>query len=607
MEWIKNNKEKVTDVQLSTVNERMAMGNKLYVSAWIFEIVAATIGLYVAWTTGNNISALEGSEILTREQEAQVILGSLPFVMVALAEVLKVPIVYLVYINRNFITKFFFSVVLFGLTFITFETLASAFENQFTSIIQKVQGPQGDIHHKTENILTLKSRIKSAETKTLESLNIEYNNNISSLNDTYQKTIGNLVSQRDTIEKTSASASNDRINKITTKVASLKSERDSKIAKLEKNYNKAKEIRDDKSKSDVDNRGREIQFIDNEIRKFNIIINKHDDNKSKATGLSSFSLDWCKNDKNCKSNYIQIEKLNSDKQAILSKSLEKNNESLYFSEYKKEMQKIEDFYQKKIDPLEEKISSIEDVILSQNENNLQIKNIAQDEESARNKLEESIKQADKDHKSAIKLLDINKGKVEGWRGQIESAEKEIETLGEDIKEHEGFIQVYRFTKYRMGVETVSEVTLDDVTTTAFWWYGSLAALVSMMGVVLAFGALILKHPKEKYQELKKEKRHRLKNTIRRMFISLRKRIREPKIVTKIRIKEVPKEVIKEVPVQKVVLTEVPVEVIKKEVFYEPLYTKDPDLLKFGTAKVRDILNKFGKGKDKIVKKDDKDS
>jgi hypothetical protein len=92
-----------------------------------------------------------------------------------------------------------------------------------------------------------------------------------------------------------------------------------------------------------------------------------------------------------------------------------------------------------------------------------------------------------------------------------------------------------------------------------------------------------------------------------MFISLRKRIREPKIVTKIRIKEVPKEVIKEVPVQKVVLTEVPVEVIKKEVFYEPLYTKDPDLLKFGTAKVRDILNKFGKGKDKIVKKDDKDS
>jgi hypothetical protein len=90
-----------------------------------------------------------------------------------------------------------------------------------------------------------------------------------------------------------------------------------------------------------------------------------------------------------------------------------------------------------------------------------------------------------------------------------------------------------------------------------------------------------------------------------MFISLRKRIREPKIVTKIRIKEVPKEVIKEVPVQKVVLTEVPVEVIKKEVFYEPLYTKDPDLLKFGTAKVRDILNKFGK--DKAVKKDNKDS
>ena len=155
--------------------------------------------------------------------------------------------------------------------------------------------------------------------------------------------------------------------------------------------------------------------------------------------------------------------------------------------------------------------------------------------------------------------------------------------------------------------TIADVTLENVTKTAFWWYGSLAALVSIMGVVLAFGALILRHPKEKYKDLNPEKRHRLKNTIRRMFVSLRKRIREPKIVTKTIIKEVPIEVIKEVPVQKVVFTEVPVEIIKKEIFYEPLYTKDPDLLKFGTAKVRDILSKFGKGKDKKTDKGNKDN
>jgi hypothetical protein len=162
-------------------------------------------------------------------------------------------------------------------------------------------------------------------------------------------------------------------------------------------------------------------------------------------------------------------------------------------------------------------------------------------------------------------------------------------------------------KYIIKEITAADVTLEDVTKTAFWWYGSLAALVSIMGVVLAFGALILKHPKEKYKDLNPEKRHRLKNSIRRMFVSLRKRIREPKIVTRTVIKEVPKEVIKEIPVDKVVLKEVPIEIVKKEIFYEPLYTKDPDLLKFGTAKVRDILSKFGKDKSKDTDKGKKGS
>jgi hypothetical protein len=124
-----------------------------------------------------------------------------------------------------------------------------------------------------------------------------------------------------------------------------------------------------------------------------------------------------------------------------------------------------------------------------------------------------------------------------------------------------------------------------------------------MGVVLAFGAFILTHPNEKY--LNKERPYRLKHTIRRMFISLRKRIREPKIVTKIRIKEVPKEVIKEIPVDKVILTEVPVETIKTKIVYEPLYTNDPSLLKFGTTRVADIPKELLKDED--VEKDDKDS
>jgi len=603
MEWIKNNKKEVTEVQLSTVNERMAMGNKLYASAWIFEIAAAMVGLFVAFTTGNNIAALEGS--VSPEQRAQIILGSLPFVMVALAEVLKIPLVYLVYINRNVITKVFFSVVLFGLTLITFETLASAFENQFTNIIQKVQGPQEEIGHKTGMIVTLKGKIKETQAQTLESLNTEYDKNITSLNNTYDNKRGNLESQRITIEATLGRASTERMENISTQITGLENERDRKLESLEKDYKKDESIRNSKSKSTRDNRVAEIKIIDDEIKKLRNAINKHDEKKERATGLTSFSLDWCENDKNCKKNYVRIEQLNTDKQEILNTSIEKSNESRYFKNHKKKVLRVEGKYQTRIDDLRAEVKEIENIVLNQKSNSLQIKNITKDLERIRVNHAGNVEQAEDDHKAAIKLFNINTGKIGEWRDQIDSEDQLIEGLNDTMREHEAYTQIYRFTKYRMGVESVSEVTLDDVTTTAFWWYGSLAALVSIMGVVLAFGALILKHPKEKYKELEKEKRHRLKNTIRRTFISLRKRIREPKIVTKIRIKEVPKEVIKEVPVDKVVLTEVPVETIKKEIVYEPLYTNDPSLLKFGTTRVADIPKELLKDED--VEKDDKDS
>ena len=51
------------------------------------------------------------------------------------------------------------------------------------------------------------------------------------------------------------------------------------------------------------------------------------------------------------------------------------------------------------------------------------------------------------------------------------------------------------------------------------------------------------------------------------------------------------EIVKEiVEVDKVVYKEVPKEVVRKEVIHVPIYTNDPDLIKFGTTKVKDILD-----------------
>ena len=82
--------------------------------------------------------------------------------------------------------------------------------------------------------------------------------------------------------------------------------------------------------------------------------------------------------------------------------------------------------------------------------------------------------------------------------------------------------------------------------------------------------------------------------VRRALISAlearKRKYNEPKIVEKIKKVEVEKIVKEIVEVDKVVYKEVPKEVVRKEVIHVPIYTNDPDLLKFGTTKVKDILD-----------------
>jgi hypothetical protein len=92
------------------------------------------------------------------------------------------------------------------------------------------------------------------------------------------------------------------------------------------------------------------------------------------------------------------------------------------------------------------------------------------------------------------------------------------------------------------------------------WFGSLALIVSTLGVILALAAFVVRDPPSS----KKSKRSKFKIslivTIRRWMY--RKRI--PKII--------------EVPVDKIVLRDVPVEVVKREVVHIPVYTNDESLL-----------------------------
>ena len=650
MKYFKNDKKNVANVQLSTVNERISMGNKLYAAAWTFEIAAAIIGLFVAYYQGFDAykSFDDAKGGISEEHFADVVLGGLPFIMVALAEVLKVPIVYLVYINRNIITKAFFSFILFGLTFITFETVSSGFERQFTNITSKVQGPLEELRLTQVDILELKAKVDTSSSITSKTLSDDLSQIKLNLEKSYESDIEGFEKQK---EDLLASKNIDLFNEIKEaklELIELKTSKKEALSEAKVRYEtitkeKAQNI-GDKRKSQQD----QLNGIIAEINQKEVKIEK---------SIDSAFLGHC--DEQCKEWKKDVKDLNHMKLSIqkeLSGLSQGNDRS-----YSNSTDGIQNKYNRKIEGVKSKIKALRKKLDKQSINNAGVDRIGQKIIARGVRYEEEKSGADTNSNNTEEQLNKDKGQITSWKEKIKELEINKEELNTEVSKHASLSQMYRFTKYWMNFAadevceeyyenekvisdkdtessfnwfgllqddtdvvttqktekvckkyvtkevTIADVTLENVTKTAFWWYGSLAALVSIMGVVLAFGALILRHPKEKYKDLNPEKRHRLKNTIRRMFVSLRKRIREPKIVTKTIIKEVPIEVIKEVPVQKVVFTEVPVEIIKKEIFYEPLYTKDPDLLKFGTAKVRDILSKFGKGKDKKTDKGNKDN
>src|SRR5688572_20666980 len=100
------------------LNERLAQyGRWTYRGAWALEIVAAAIGLATGLALG--IQAYSSSETATT---MELVLASAPFLMVALAELTKIPVATLMFV-ASWAWKPFLAIALCALAMLTFGTV----------------------------------------------------------------------------------------------------------------------------------------------------------------------------------------------------------------------------------------------------------------------------------------------------------------------------------------------------------------------------------------------------------------------------------------------------------------------------------------------------
>ena len=115
-------------------------------------------------------------------------------------------------------------------------------------------------------------------------------------------------------------------------------------------------------------------------------------------------------------------------------------------------------------------------------------------------------------------------------------------------------------KINADIDHAADLTIADVSKISLFFVASIAAVIAFSGPLITFLAM------KNILEIKNPKRATLIPALRKMIIDLRKRLRNPKVITETLEVEVEKEVIKEIPIEKPIYQKVevpaPYEVVK---------------------------------------------
>ena len=91
-----------------------SFGKKLLITAWAVEIMAASIGLIIAFTMAYD--AYNNAEVKNVNTTINALLGALPFLLIAIIEPTKIPLASGLYKVKNWGWKTLILVALLGLT-----------------------------------------------------------------------------------------------------------------------------------------------------------------------------------------------------------------------------------------------------------------------------------------------------------------------------------------------------------------------------------------------------------------------------------------------------------------------------------------------------------
>ncbi|MDG1003927.1 MAG: hypothetical protein P8N58_03525, partial [Emcibacteraceae bacterium] len=145
-----------------------SFGKKLLITAWAVEIMAALLGLLIAFFMSydayNNTADQGNSAIFNA------ILGGLPFLLIAIIEPTKIPLAGGLYKVKHWGWKTLILVALLGLTFVTFETMFTGLERQVENLTEQISRGENKIKNLEDDIALKEQKISEIEALSIPKL-----------------------------------------------------------------------------------------------------------------------------------------------------------------------------------------------------------------------------------------------------------------------------------------------------------------------------------------------------------------------------------------------------------------------------------------------------
>jgi len=546
--------------------DKSILSKQLYYFAWAVEIVAVMIGLALSVLTA--ITYFDSAGVAEFADYMNATVGTLPFIIVAIVELTKIPLSGAAFYANNWFWKGVFTFSLLFVALITFETMFNGLERFFvaqTSGVVEHKKKLVNLNEKISDISEKRDRLKEV---TIEKIEEEYNNRRIAISKDRDKTISKLEQQRREV-KTDKDESllqmRQELKELQAERKELKSDRAKEITRIQEKYDA--EIDTNLNEAKEKNGLLEARLRSHEAE-LSTLLTRRNEAYDKANIFTSAQA--------TKPFDEQIASLRQRISAVEAKLSEINVLDLnsQISERgSKNIRRVKGQYDSELDDMDAKIrrkrAQIAEVIaINQKDIDATVYRIEQEVERINKKFSLQEEQNLKERDSQIKQYHDYEQILATINDELEKLEGDRTDVRREINSTVEGTQIYRIAMWWSGHEAAADVEKDTVALVAFVWFGSLSAIVAFTGIILALASYAVtseKIGKESYGK-------RLYVSVRRYFVHMRRRSKFPKV-----IKETV-EVVKEVPVDKVVYVDKPVEVVHKKIVHIPMYTNDPELL-----------------------------